>query len=74
MAMVSNKFLGAVCVKLGFHRHLRANGSLIMFQIQEYVTEIVEAEKESNGARDYWTTTKDPPKVGTCSRSHMFQY
>ena len=63
MAMVSNKFLGALSVKLGFHRHLRLNSPAHMYLVQEYVDEIVEAEKESNGARDYWTTTKNPPKV-----------
>ncbi|KAI9821879.1 MAG: Dicer-like protein 1 [Pycnora praestabilis] len=62
MAMVSNKFLGALCVKLGFHRHLRANGALVEFQVREYVTEISEAETEAQGARDYWTHVKNPPK------------
>ncbi|KAH0556704.1 hypothetical protein GP486_005507 [Trichoglossum hirsutum] len=63
MAMVSNRFLGAVCVKLGFHRHLRFNGSLIEHQIREYVTEIQEAERESNGLPDYWVSVKAPPKA-----------
>ena len=63
MAMVSNKFLGALSVKLGFHRHLRLLSSSHIHLIQEYVTEITEADAESNGARDYWTTTKNPPKV-----------
>lgn len=63
MAMVSNRFLGALCAKLGFHKHLRYNSSLIEFQIRDYVTEIAEAEQESNGARDYWTAVKNPPKV-----------
>ncbi|KAI9877073.1 MAG: Dicer-like protein 1 [Pleopsidium flavum] len=62
MAMVSNKFLGAVCVKLGFHKHLRYNGSLVEYQIRDYVTELVEAEREADGARDYWTIVKNPPK------------
>ncbi len=63
MAMVSNKFLGAVCVKLGFHKHLRYNGALVEYQIREYVTELQEAEIEAGGARDYWTQVKSPPKV-----------
>ncbi len=63
MAMVSNKFLGAVCVKLGFHKHLRYNGALVEYQIRDYVTELAEAERESDGARDYWTIVKNPPKV-----------
>ncbi|MCJ1415936.1 Dicer-like protein 1 [Xylographa parallela] len=62
MAMVSNKFLGALSVKLGFHRHLRLLDSSHIHMIQEYVIEISEADAESNGARDYWTTTKNPPK------------
>ncbi|KAL8687466.1 MAG: hypothetical protein Q9218_006367 [Villophora microphyllina] len=62
MAMVSNKFLAAVSVKLGFHKHLRFSSPAIEFQNREYAQEIEEAERESNGARDYWTTTKNPPK------------
>lgn len=63
MAMVSNKFLGAVSVKLGFNRHLRQKD--LGSQILAFVSEIQEAEENSNGARDYWTTVKDPPKVST---------
>ena len=62
MAMVANKFLGVVCVELGFHRHLRHNSSAIQHQISEYVAELAEAERMSNGAKDYWTEVKDPPK------------
>ncbi|KAI9705415.1 MAG: Dicer-like protein 1 [Candelina mexicana] len=62
MAMVSNKFLGAVCVKLGFHKHLRYNGALVEYQIRDYVTELQEAEAEAGGSRDYWTQVKNPPK------------
>lgn len=63
MAMVSNKFLAAVSVKLGFHRHLRSHGSIIESQNREYVQDLEEVEKEANGARDYWTLTKTAPKV-----------
>ncbi|KAL1640518.1 Dicer-like protein 1 [Diplodia intermedia] len=62
MAMVSNKFLGAVCVKLGFHKHLKYSHSQVEYQIRDYVMEIKEAEREAQGARDYWTTVKSPPK------------
>ncbi|EOD48230.1 putative dicer-like protein 1 protein [Neofusicoccum parvum UCRNP2] len=62
MAMVSNKFLGAVCVRLGFHKHLKYSHSQVESQIRDYVNEIREAERESEGARDYWTTVKSPPK------------
>lgn len=63
MAMVSNKFLAALSVKLGFHKHLRFSSQVIEFQNRDYATELQEAERDSNGARDYWTTTKNPPKV-----------
>ncbi|KAI9801798.1 MAG: hypothetical protein M1825_003171 [Sarcosagium campestre] len=63
MAMVSNKFLGALCVRLGFHKHLRFNGGLVEHQIRNYVEEIHEAEREAAGAPDYWVHAKSPPKA-----------
>ena len=63
MAMVSNKFLAAVSVKLGFHKHIRSNGASIESQNREYVQDLEEVEKDANGARDYWTLTKTAPKV-----------
>lgn len=63
MAMVSNKFLAALSVKLGFHRHLRSSGAAIESQNGEYVGEIEEAEREAKGRPDYWMNTKQPPKV-----------
>lgn len=65
MAMVSNKFLAAVAVKLGFHKHLRSNGAIIESQNREYVQDLEEVEKDSKGARDYWTLTKTAPKVSS---------
>ena len=62
MAMVSNKFLGALCVRLKFHKHLQMNSSQIISAITDYVSEVAIAEEESRGARDYWTLTKNPPK------------
>ncbi|KAK8161000.1 hypothetical protein BKA80DRAFT_311181 [Phyllosticta citrichinensis] len=62
MAMVGNKFLGALCVKIGFYKHLMYNDSQIEHQIREYATEISEAEAESRGARDYWVAVKESPK------------
>lgn len=62
MAMVSNKFLGTLCVKLKFYKHLRKNSSALMHDIPRYVDCIEEAESESNGATDYWTNSNDPPK------------
>ncbi|CBX93957.1 similar to dicer-like protein 1 [Plenodomus lingam JN3] len=60
--MVSNKFLGAVCVKLGWHRHLKSNTAILSTQIRDYVLEIDEAEREANGAVDYWVNVHEPPK------------
>ena len=61
--MVSNKFLGALCVKLGFHRHIRLNTSATESRIRAFVQDIQEAEEEAGGAPDYWVHGKDPPKV-----------
>ena len=63
MAMVSNKFLAALSVKLGFHKHLRYNGAAIEKQNRDYVIELQEAEAAAEGARDYWTNTRQPPKA-----------
>ncbi|KAI3032539.1 hypothetical protein CBS147345_1153 [Aspergillus niger] len=62
MAMVSNKFLGALAVKLGLHTHLKYFSAPLQSQITQYAEEIQTAEGESEGAVDYWTVTKDPPK------------
>ena len=63
MAMVSNKFLAALCVKLEFHKHIRSNGAIIESQNREYVQDLQEVEMDAKGARDYWTLTKTAPKV-----------
>ncbi|KFY13215.1 hypothetical protein V492_03412 [Pseudogymnoascus sp. VKM F-4246] len=74
MAMVSNQFLGAVCVALGFHGHLLQFNQAIQSSITEYVAEATEAREQaeqdairdgkqaSDCARDYWLHTKLPPK------------
>jgi endoribonuclease Dicer len=62
MPMVSNKFLGALCVALGFHTHMRQNNAMELAQLRDYVTEIQEAERDADGAVDYWMGTSDPPK------------
>ncbi|KAL8932688.1 MAG: hypothetical protein Q9216_006725, partial [Gyalolechia sp. 2 TL-2023] len=62
MAMVSNKFLAALAVKLGFHTHIRYSGTAIEWQKREYAQEAHEVELEHHGARDYWTATRTPPK------------
>lgn len=63
MAMVSNKFLGALCVKLGFHTHLRQYHASLETQVRAYTEDIKEAEAHSKGQRDYWTTIREVPKV-----------
>ncbi|KAF2855786.1 dicer-like protein-like protein 1 [Plenodomus tracheiphilus IPT5] len=60
--MVSNKFLGAVCVKLGWHRHIKSNTAILTSLIRDYVLEVQEAEREANGAVDYWVGVHEPPK------------
>ncbi|KAL2001634.1 hypothetical protein VTN02DRAFT_1519 [Thermoascus thermophilus] len=63
MAMVSNKFLGAVAVQLGLHTHLQHFSSVLQSQITNYAEEVRAAESECEGAKDFWVTTRDPPKV-----------
>ena len=62
MALVSNKFLGAVCVNVGFHKFLRHSHPKLQTQIHEYAVELVEARETAGDKRDYWTTVSDPPK------------
>lgn len=38
-------------------------GSIVELSVREFVAEVNEAEREAKGARDYWTMTKNPPKV-----------
>ena len=63
MAMVSNKFLAALAVKLGFHRYLRSGQGNVEALVRDFVQEIEELERQANGGRDYWTNVKSPPKV-----------
>ncbi|TAQ86792.1 hypothetical protein B7494_g4871 [Chlorociboria aeruginascens] len=74
MAMVSNQFLGALCVHLGFQRHLLIFNATFQKQISDYVTDITEARLQAEEeaisagktanecAPDYWTSVKLPPK------------
>lgn len=65
MAMVSNKFLGALNVKLGLHRHLQFFGATLLSQITHYAEAIQMAEGNSNGAMNYWLSVEELPKVGS---------
>ncbi|KAI5363134.1 putative ribonuclease III domain, helicase, dicer dimerization domain-containing protein [Septoria linicola] len=62
MAMVSNKFLGALCVNIGFHKHLRHYNAILQSQITAYAADLLEAKRVAGDSRDYWTTVSDPPK------------
>ena len=63
MAIVSNKFLGALAVHLGLHRHLQYADGPIQGQITRYAMEMQEAEEKSGVKRDYWLHVSDAPKV-----------
>ncbi|KAJ5337920.1 hypothetical protein N7452_004648 [Penicillium brevicompactum] len=62
MAMVSNKFLGALAVRLGLHKHLQHFSNAILANITNYTEELRVAEQEVKGEVDYWLSTTDPPK------------
>ncbi|RAL13999.1 putative RNA helicase/RNAse III [Aspergillus homomorphus CBS 101889] len=62
MAMVSNKYLGALAVKLSLHTHLKHFSSPLQSQITLYAQAIQIAESDSKGAVDYWVDANDPPK------------
>ncbi|KAJ6133995.1 dicer-like protein 1 [Penicillium sp. IBT 18751x] len=62
MAMVSNKFLSALAVRLGLHRHLQYVGGALQGLISHYAEDIQIAEAEADGAMDYWLGTRDSPK------------
>lgn len=74
MAMVSNQFLGALCVHLGLHRYLQHFMPVIQSSIVAYVDDIhlareaAEADAVRDGKRaselspDWWITAKTPPK------------
>jgi endoribonuclease Dicer len=47
MAMVSNQFLGALCVQLGLHRHLKHSHGALVAQIAEYASAFAEEKAEA---------------------------
>ncbi|OKL56214.1 Dicer-like protein 1 [Talaromyces atroroseus] len=61
MAMVSNKFLGSLAVRLGLHTHLQHFSNPLQGQILQYV-EDSQLVYESNQSVDFWLDTQDPPK------------
>jgi endoribonuclease Dicer len=74
MAMVSNQFLGALCVSLGFHTHMCHFNTALGKQIKDYVDDITAArsQAEEDAVRagktreeclpDYWLSVRHPPK------------
>lgn len=74
MAMVSNQFLGALCVQLDFQTHLLLFNPGFQRQIADYVADITEArnQAEADAVRagkapqdcnpEYWTSVRQPPK------------
>ena len=63
MAMVSNRFLGVVSVKMGFDKHIRQTSSTMKAQMDGYKEELQGAEAMAQGAKDFWTAVREPPKV-----------
>ncbi|KAM0263012.1 hypothetical protein ACHAQJ_001390 [Trichoderma viride] len=72
MAMVSNQFLGCLCVKLGLHKHILLATSALLGDIKEYAVQLEQAEemarRKSQGggvetAKDFWVEVQQPPKA-----------
>ncbi|OAA62582.1 Ribonuclease III [Niveomyces insectorum RCEF 264] len=75
MAMVSNQFLSALSVTLGFHKHLLSFSSDLQKQVLEYVVQIEDARARAEAeavragrsptefARDYWVNVTRPVKA-----------
>ncbi|KAM0328030.1 hypothetical protein ACHAQA_005431 [Verticillium albo-atrum] len=70
MAMVSNHFLGSLCVNLGFSRRILHFSSVMTNQVKNYVEalnqarEAAETEAKTSGtiSQDYWLDVQHPPK------------
>lgn len=72
MAMVSNKFLASLAVRLGLHKHLQYFSNSLQGLIARYVKDL-DLAYESNESVDFWLeTVEDPPKVGTCTTALAF--
>lgn len=64
MAMVSNKFLAAVAVELGFDKHIASRSVAVESQIFSYSRQVRAALEVGmkNVEPDYWTAFEHPPK------------
>ncbi|KAI2620043.1 hypothetical protein GGR54DRAFT_602243 [Hypoxylon sp. NC1633] len=75
MAMVSNQFLGCLCVSLELQTHMLSMTGGLQREIAEYVTVVTQARKEaeeaaesanlgrSSYARNFWVDVQKPPKA-----------
>lgn len=61
MAMVSNKFLAALAVTLGFNRLMSASHPALFSEIATYAAEVDAAYKAEGVKPDFWTKTSAPP-------------
>jgi endoribonuclease Dicer len=63
MAMVSNDFLGAFCVDLGLHKHLRFTGAQLHSHIQRFVEDVQmtkeQATKDGVTPPNWWVNVKE---------------
>ncbi|KAK5237393.1 Dicer-like protein 1 [Exophiala xenobiotica] len=66
MAMVSNKFLAALAVVLGFHRLINATTPALYEEIGNYSAKVQEIYEQADVKRDFWTRIGSgcaPPKA-----------
>ncbi|KAI1300586.1 hypothetical protein F5Y03DRAFT_363829 [Xylaria venustula] len=75
MAMVSNQFLGCLCVSLNLQKHMVSMDASLHKEITDYVILITEARSQAEEAaeaaglgrtdyaRNYWMREKRPPKA-----------
>ncbi|KAI1433141.1 hypothetical protein GGR50DRAFT_670129 [Xylaria sp. CBS 124048] len=74
MAMVSNQFLGCLCVSLNLQKHMLSMAASLQKEIADYVVVITDARTQAEEAavasglgraayaRNYWISEKRPPK------------
>jgi endoribonuclease Dicer len=65
MAMVSNKFLAAVAVVLGFDKFISATTTKLLVDISRYAEQVRSVMKAGGDClrRDFWTEIDEPPKA-----------
>ncbi|KEF55496.1 uncharacterized protein A1O9_08246 [Exophiala aquamarina CBS 119918] len=61
MAMVSNKFLAALAVTLGFNRLMSASNPSLFAEITKYAAEVDAMYKVEGVKPDFWTKLTTPP-------------